>query len=868
MDSSNVKILIGDSDLKILAWMRKILTEEGFIVLISSDPGEFMRIYESGEFDLFVLDIKIYAEIVPQGFQIGLSDRQSSPVIIMTTDEDFNLTVEAIGVGAADFLDKPIRVKRLLITIRNALQHNVKLKQLHADRKELKSLKELYEKIINGIDYGIVVLDQNLRIESINDHQRRKQHKDNVDAIGRPCYKFFYDKNTICDECRIREVFEQGKSVGYNLVHKAIGGTNFYLEIDAFPLFDQMGKVSRVVQLIKDVSERVHLERELWAKKEYLENLVARAPVGIFTTDREGYIRTANQAFMELLSDLTPIEAIGMNVLNQQEFANIGLSQRFKEVLQEGKDLSIEAINCYPAWGKDHFCSIRCAPLRGEENAVNGLIAIVSDVSEKVRLEDSYRKRITELSIFKEVGDLLQNTLSLNDIYTIALIGVTAGRGLGFNRAFLLRYDRNSNSLIGETAIGPSDPSEAGRIWSDLYERDLSINEIFENYKKGDSDKDVQVRKTVQDLNIPLTWEAGFLQEVLFHNAPQIINDAFKSESSDKKNLAGAIGCESYAVAPLICRGKAEGILVADNFITRKAISDEDVNRLTIIANQVGATIENSQLLQRLEEKVEALRQAYRDLKDNRDLLVRAERLSVVGEVAATVAHEIRNPLTSIGGFTRAVLRDLEKSEKIQNNRRFLTIIMEEVKRLERIVTEILGYVRPVKPKFTYKDINEVIDQTFGMMEGEIDENLYVVTRDFQKDVPLIWLDEDQIRQVLLNMFRNAFHAMKFGGMLSVITLADSDSIKIHISDTGEGIPEEHKDKLFTAFFTTKSTGSGLGLTVSMQIVKNHGGTIEVESKPGEGSTFIINLPIRNPEERNEEAHFGRGRREESANPV
>jgi signal transduction histidine kinase len=289
---------------------------------------------------------------------------------------------------------------------------------------------------------------------------------------------------------------------------------------------------------------------------------------------------------------------------------------------------------------------------------------------------------------------------------------------------------------------------------------------------------------------------------------------------------------------------------------------------LGIITNQVGTAVENSQLLQSLAEKVEALKKAYLDLKENRELLLRAERLSVVGEVAASVAHEIRNPLTSIGGFTRAVLRDLEDPQKARTNRRFLNIILEEVRRLERIVNEILGFVRPVTPRFDYADINSVIEQTFSMMEGEIDPKKIIITKDLQKDLPLVWMDADQIRQVLLNVFRNAVHAMENGGMLSVITTGDDKSVKIHVSDTGPGIPNEFKDKLFTAFFTTKSTGSGLGLTISSQIIKNHGGTIEVESNEGEGSTFIITLPLRGEEDRGEKEHSGRRRREESKNPV
>lgn len=868
MKSSDFKILVGDVDFKTLGWIKRILQEEEFSVWTSNDPGEVLRISQAGNFDLFILDIRIYAQLLNQDFQVAGSDECGTPLIITTTDEDFALTVDAIKMGAVDFLDKPIRVKRLLITIRNALAHSSKLKQMRRDQEELAYLKELYERIINGIDYGIVVLDQNLKIESINDYMRRKQRKNGEGIVRTPCYRFFYHRSAICDDCRIREVFTQGKPVKYNLVNKAIGGFNYYLEIDAFPLCDAKGDVTRVVQLVKDVTERVQLEKELRVKKEYLENLVSHAPVGIFTTDQEGFIRTANQAFAQIMGAKRPQDVIGINVLESVDFTKVGLDREFRKVLFEGKAVETEAVHCHSAWGKTLVCSLTSVPLRGDENQVTGLVTTVADVTEKWKLEETYRKRITELSIFKEIGELLQSTIDLHDIYAIALIGITAGRGLGFNRAFLLRYNRNKNMLIGEMAIGPSDAADAARIWSDLYEKDLTLKDIFENYKQNPSDKDVKVRRIVEGLQVSISWEGGFLQDVLFKNAPWKVGKALASDYADQKLIANAIGCDSFAAVPLMSRGKAEGMIIADNSITGKEISTEDINRLSIIANQAGAAIENSQLLQNLEEKVKALRQAYMDLKENRDLLLRAERLSVVGEVAASVAHEIRNPLTSIGGFTRAVLRDLKKAEKEQMNRRFLTIILEEVKRLERIVNEILEFVHPVLPRFSYGDLNEVIEQTFNMMSGEIDENRIIITKDLQDDLAPVWMDADQIRQVLLNLFRNAVHAMESGGMLSVITISDSESARIHISDTGVGIPEENKNKLFTAFFTTKSTGSGLGLTVSSQIIKNHGGSIEVESQESEGSTFIVTLPIRSREERNEEKSAGSGRREEPTYPL
>ncbi|HEX7343668.1 MAG TPA: ATP-binding protein, partial [bacterium] len=600
----------------------------------------------------------------------------------------------------------------------------------------------------------------------------------------------------------------------------------------------------------------------------YLESLLAHAPVGIFSTDQHGLIRAANPEFVEIIGAKEASRVIGLSVLESEEFVRNGLAEQFRRVLTEGLPLEIDSHVCHFSWGRQSICSLRGAPLRTKDNQIAGLITTVQDVTVRSHLEENFRKRIAELSIFKELGELLQSTVDLQDIYAIALIGVTAGVSLGFNRAFILRYNRSSNVLIGETAIGPSDAEEAGRIWSKLYEKQLSLKEIFANYKETLGTRDVRVNEIVKRLRIQMTWEEGLLPEVLFRNLPKNVRNASQTTFSDQRLLAAELGCEAFAIVPLISRGKVEGVIIADDLITGKEITEEDVNRLSIISNQIGAAIENSRLLQNLEEKVEALRLAYLDLKENRDLLLRAERLSAVGEVAAMVAHEIRNPLTSIGGFARAVKRDLEKSHKIETNRRFLDIIIEEVKRLERIVTEILGFVRPVAMRFAPTNIHEVIDQTFSMMSGEIDESRVVVTRDFQPDMPPIWIDADQIRQVMLNLLRNALHAMKGEGMLSVVTEATNRAARIYVADTGEGIRADHVEKVFNAFFTTKTTGSGLGLTISMQIVKSHGGSIEVDSREGEGSTFIITLPLRSGEVSHEKEDSRRGRRKKPAHLV
>ena len=131
-----------------------------------------------------------------------------------------------------------------------------------------------------------------------------------------------------------------------------------------------------------------------------------------------------------------------------------------------------------------------------------------------------------------------------------------------------------------------------------------------------------------------------------------------------------------------------------------------------------------------------------------------------------------------------------------------------------------------------------------GMMEAEIDDESIQIVSNLQKNLPNVWIDPDQIRQVLHNMFRNAVHAMPDGGKIFAITEQHEKYVNIEIIDTGVGISEDNIEKLFTAFYTTKSTGSGLGLTICSQIVHNHGGSIGVKSEVGKGTTFVITLPL------------------------
>jgi signal transduction histidine kinase len=467
--------------------------------------------------------------------------------------------------------------------------------------------------------------------------------------------------------------------------------------------------------------------------------------------------------------------------------------------------------------------------------------SILRDVTEHRKMEEELRQRLSQLSILTEITDVLQMTLELNEILSIILTGATAGQGFGFNRAFILFLDEADSILRGQVAIGPSNPEEAGRIWGELIQQPATLREMLQYYRKVSARRDVLVNEVVSKIQIDIAKSDNVFAKAVKEKIPINVKNT-RQDSSIPPEIFDLLQVDALAIVPLISRDKVLGLLLVDNLINKKPITNEDVELLRIFANSSAIAIENARLVASLEEKVQDLRSAYKELKENRDRLVKTERLSAVGEVAASVAHEIRNPLVSIGGFARTVLNKIPEDDP---KRQYLKIIVDEVRRLENILKEILNYARPVVPRFQESDLNEVIHQTIGMVEAEIDDESIEVEVDLQKDLPKVWIDPDQMRQVLHNMFRNAFHAMPNGGKISVRTRQQDNYVGIEIEDSGVGISEDNIDKLFTPFFTTKSTGSGLGLTICSQIIHNHGGSIGVTSKVGVGTTFIITLPIR-----------------------
>jgi len=238
-------------------------------------------------------------------------------------------------------------------------------------------------------------------------------------------------------------------------------------------------------------------------------------------------------------------------------------------------------------------------------------------------------------------------------------------------------------------------------------------------------------------------------------------------------------------------------------------------------------------MVSELKRSREALSRAY-----ERNL--QAERLATIGKGAAHIAHEIKNPLMLIGGFSKQVFESLGHEDP---NRKKLQIVTDEIRRLESLLVDVSDFARMAQPQKSIQNINDVALDVYNLMSEGLQKQGIEFTKSLRPDIPSSSFDPRQLKQILINLAKNAVEAMPHGGKLDIATDMEGQMIKIAVTDTGKGIPGENLQDIFNPFFTTKPKGTGLGLAISRKIIEDHGGSVEIKSKVGEGTTCIVNLP-------------------------
>jgi signal transduction histidine kinase len=261
--------------------------------------------------------------------------------------------------------------------------------------------------------------------------------------------------------------------------------------------------------------------------------------------------------------------------------------------------------------------------------------------------------------------------------------------------------------------------------------------------------------------------------------------------------------------------------------------------------------------LNRMVEELERTQEQIQELYYQQ--LQRADQLASVGELASSIAHEIKNPLAGISGAIQILARDDQSKSK----KEIFDEILKQINRVNKTIADLLSFSKPSPLVMVVGNINRLIKETLILIEQQTKQNGINTELNLDPDVPNIEFDDKQIQQALLNLMLNAVQAMPNGGTLSISTKAyflnTRDYVLIQIKDTGTGIPQEYLNKIFDPFFTTKPNGTGLGLTIVKRIISEHNGKISIETFPQKGTTVTIELPCHPGDRRNEskDSHSG-----------
>ncbi|HEY5764890.1 MAG TPA: GAF domain-containing protein, partial [Candidatus Deferrimicrobiaceae bacterium] len=455
--------------------------------------------------------------------------------------------------------------------------------------------------------------------------------------------------------------------------------------------------------------------------------------------------------------------------------------------------------------------------------------------AQQIAQENQVRAR--RFSTLYAVARALMSTVRTDRLLQVTLGALTSPSGLNFSRAILFLLSEDGKYLVARMG------REAGRRkGAERRRRGRDREEELPDWAagKGERQHREEIWTEVDRIRIPVAESCLVAKSVL-----------------DKKPVRTGTGCPaagdvsgdgfcgnhhpSFASVPLLVKGEARGAIYVDNRSHDREISEEDIQILTMFASEVCLALENASLVERLEGALSTVRLTQ-------DRLLQSEKLAALGEMAARIAHEIKNPLTVIGGFSARMAR--KESEGRPDRAaigRYAKIILKEVQRLERIVQETLYFSREAAPSFRPVDLHAEVREVLSMFTEELEESGIVRVTDLAADPPVVSVDPDQIRQVLWNLVANAVQAMADGGTLTVATRSaqeeEGEGLVLLVGDTGGGIPHDAVHNIFNPFFTTKSRGTGLGLPIVHAIVQKHGGTIHLDNREGEGVTFSIFLP-------------------------
>ena len=452
----------------------------------------------------------------------------------------------------------------------------------------------------------------------------------------------------------------------------------------------------------------------------------------------------------------------------------------------------------------------------------------------KRSLEDM-NKRLAELSFLYRISNAMLSTIKLNRLMHLILSALTSGTPPLFDRAMLFLANERTQTLQGMTGIasphghGPEPPADLppGPTPDSLSVSDEEIALL----------QQTEFCALVKATRLPLDGSRNPISQAVLDRRLVLVRNPRRDHPVDRA-FNRRFGGTPFAIAPLIAHDQVIGAIVVDNRASGRPLATNELNLLQLFTNQAGMAAENSILYNRLEE-------TNRSLHETQERLLQGEKLAAIGQMAAGIAHELKNPLVSVGGFAgRLKKRFSADTEEWQ----YADHITREVQHLEKMLTDILFYSKRTTICYVRCGMNQIIDDALSVVAIPLEEKGIRVEKRLAARLPSVLGDYQQLRHVFINLFSNANDVMEPGGILEIESipaqLDGSRAVSVTVADTGAGILRKHIHTLFSPFFTTKEKGTGLGLAIAHKIITAHGGRIDAKNRDAGGAEFTVTVPV------------------------
>ena len=493
--------------------------------------------------------------------------------------------------------------------------------------------------------------------------------------------------------------------------------------------------------------------------------------------------------------------------------------------------------------GADDFLS---KPVKFDE-----ILFVVKKTLEKRRLISENRKYQEELEeahfriqlvhqLSVKMNTVYLSTIELDEILQAILVGITANEGLRFNRAFLAMFNDDDTILEGRLAIGPDCREKAGEVWDEMHNKDIKLLDIIKDARKQCNSEDRAVNQIVKQLRVATDETDNILIKatterrsitVARENGSIPIPYERRGEKRNEPHtlpvphqLMELLDEDSFVVVPLFSPRRAFGVIIADNYVTQLPIQNESIRSLELFASQASLAIEQSHLYMDMQKQILQLEALNHEIDQNKDLLVKAERYSALGQMAAQMVHVLRNPITSIGGVSRILAKKIDDPEY----EKYLQVMVKETNQMESTLQDLFDFVTQAEFNTEPAPLYPIIRKTLLLMQSRITKQGIETVLDLPETDLIMEMDVRQMRQMFLHLIKNSVEAMPDGGTLTIMVKKTDSEVIVTISDTGVGIAVGNVNIAKDPFFTTKTYGTGMGLTMVERIVKGHGGSFAI----------------------------------------